>query len=81
MLLMSFMPFHVKMKLNKHRLIFALISSVTADPNFPVRIYVRRFLCGREFIVFVQQFESGAEFGFIVAAQMKGFPPLDLDKQ
>lgn len=31
--------------------------------------------------MFVQQFESGAEFDFIVAAQMKGFPPIDLDKQ
>lgn len=32
-------------------------------------------------IVFVQQLESGAEFYFMVAGQMKGFPPLGLDKQ
>lgn len=78
---MPFMPFHEKMKPNKHRLIFALISHAAADPNFPVRISVRRSLCGSGFIVFVLQFASGAEFYFTVAEQMKGFPPLHLDKQ
>lgn len=75
------MPFHVKMNPNKQGLIFWVISHATADPNFPVGIYVWRLLCGPEFIVFVQQFESGAEFYFMVAGHMKGFPPLGLDKQ
>lgn len=78
-LLTSLKPFHVKMNPNKHRLIFSVISHATADPDFPVGISVWRLLC--EFIVFVQQFESGAEFYFMVAGQMKGFPPLGLDKQ
>lgn len=64
------------MKPNKHRLIFWVISHATADPDFPVGISVCGLLCGREFIVFVQQFESGAQFYFMVAGQMKGFPPL-----
>lgn len=80
-LLTSFMTFRVKMNPNKYRLIFSLISKVTADPDFPVGIYEWRLLCGPEFIVFVQQFDSSAEFYFMVAGQMKGFPPLGLDKQ
>lgn len=53
-----------KLNPNKHRLIFSVISRVTADPHFPVGISVRRSLCGPVLIVFVQQFESGAEFDF-----------------
>jgi len=60
---------------NKQRLIFAVISHVTADPDSPDC----RDLC--KFIVFVQQLETGAELYFMVAEQMKGFPPLGLDKQ
>ena len=75
------MHLHVKMNPNKHGLIFCVISHATVDPDFPVGIYVWRLLCGLKFIVFVQQFESGAEFYFMVAWQMKGFPPLGLDKQ
>lgn len=66
---------------NKHRLILSVISHATADPGFPVGISVCRSLCDPEFIVFVQQFGSGAELYFMVAGQMKGFPPLRLDKQ
>lgn len=80
-LLMSLMPLHVKMNPNKHRLIFWVISYATTDTDFPVGISVWRLRCGPEFIVFVQQFESGARFYFMVAGQMKGFPPLGLDKQ
>lgn len=58
---------------NKHRLIFSVISHVRADSDFPVGINEWRLLCGVPFIMFVQQFESGAKIYLMVAEQTKGF--------